>query len=62
MAIIQILSGSLPSILSSDKDIRKILGSARQMKISCPVSFICSELTMPSKKGNKDESQVDKLR
>lgn len=45
LAIIQILSGSLGSVLNNESDVNKILEDARRMKNFVPNSFICSDLT-----------------
>jgi hypothetical protein len=51
LAIIQILSGSLTSVLNNENDINQILKDAREMKKFVPHSFICSDLTLnPFKK------------
>ena len=45
LAIIQILSGSLGSVLNNESDVNKILEDARKMKNFVPNSFISSDLT-----------------
>lgn len=45
LAIIQILSGSLTSVLNKEGDINKMLEDARTKKNFAPHSFISSELT-----------------
>lgn len=65
LAIIQILSGSLTSIFTDEKDVNRILQDARDMSNFAPHSFICSDLTFnPFKKdsGSKGLQPLDKLR
>ena len=44
MAIVQILSGSLASVLNNEQDINNMLANARSMKNFVPHSFIQSQL------------------
>lgn len=45
LAIIQILSGSLSSVINAEEDINQILRDCREMKKQVPHSFIQSDLT-----------------
>jgi len=46
LAIIQILSGSLSSVLNNEADINQILKDSSEMKNFTPHSFICSDLAL----------------
>jgi hypothetical protein len=58
LAIIQILSGSLSSVLNNEKDINKILEDARNMKKFVPNSFLSSDL-IPKEGFNEKRKNIN---
>mmetsp|Transcript_15683 Transcript_15683/g.24065 ORF Transcript_15683/g.24065 Transcript_15683/m.24065 type:complete len:89 (+) Transcript_15683:3324-3590(+) len=57
LAIIQILSSSLPQIL--EKDIQNILDNSRKMRSLTPLSFISQDLTF---KETKESAPISKTK